>query len=36
MNDYYLTLPREMNIPEGWEKTPSPEDRVNQAAKSLF
>ncbi len=34
MNDYYLSLPREMNIPQGWEKTPLPQDRVNQIAKS--
>ncbi len=34
MNDYYISLPKEMNIPQGWERTPPPEDRVNQVAKS--
>jgi hypothetical protein len=36
MNDYYISLPREMNIPQGWERTPPPEDRVNQVAKSYL
>ncbi len=34
MNDFYITLPREMNIPQGWENTPVPADRINQIAQS--
>ncbi len=34
MNDYYISLPRVMNIPQVWENTPAPADRINQVAQS--